>query len=136
MREEKRLADERKRNEQKLADEKRRQAEQREQQRLRDEKAAAARREADERARMAKRPAMAPGPYDASQFMKYCIKYDKFYATQEEYDSHFARWKERSKYVEEQRLAPGEAEAGPERAGGFERRGGRGAGPRVGGVKS
>ena len=43
--------------------------------------------------------------------MKYCIKYDKFYATQEEYDSHFARWKERSKYVEEYNrgLAPGEA---------------------------
>ena len=48
---------------------------------------------------MAKRPAAAPGPYDASQFMKFCIKFDKFYATQEDYDSHFARWKERSKYV-------------------------------------
>ena len=105
------LADEKKRNEQKLADEKRRQAEQREAQRLRDEKAAQARREADERARMAKRPAAAPGPYDASQFMKFCIKFDKFYATQEEYDSHFARWKERSKYVEEYNrgLGPGEA---------------------------
>ena len=56
-------------------------------------------------------PAAAPGPYDASQFMKFCIKFDKFYATQEEYDSHFARWKERSKYVEEYNrgLAPGEA---------------------------
>ena len=30
--------------------------------------------------------AAAPGPYDASQFMKFCIKFDKFYATQEEYD--------------------------------------------------
>ena len=30
---------------------------------------------------MAKRPAAAPGPYDASQFMKFCIKFDKFYAT-------------------------------------------------------
>ena len=60
---------------------------------------------------MAKRPAAAPGLYDASQFLKFCIKYDKFYATQEDYDSHFARWKERSKYVEEYNrgLGPGEA---------------------------
>ena len=60
---------------------------------------------------MAKRPAAAPGPYDASQFLKYCIKFDKFYATQKDYDAHFARWKERSKYVEEYNrgLAPGEA---------------------------
>lgn len=108
LREDKRLADQKERDEQTAAEEKRRSEQER---RWRDDnaaaskreadRAAAARREADERARRATRPAAAPGPYDAAQFMKFCIKHDKFYATQEDYDAHFARWKERAKYVEE-----------------------------------
>ena len=119
MSEEKRLADERKRNEQKLADEKSRQAEQREAQRLRDEKAARRAARPTRAPAWRKRPAAAPGPYDASQFMKFCIKFDKFYATQEDGDVHFARWKERSKYVEEYNrgLGAGRGEARAERAG-------------------
>lgn len=108
LREDKRLADQKKRDEQTAAEEKRRSEQER---RWRDDnaaaskreadRAAAARREADERARRATRPAAAPGPYNAAHYMKFCIKHDKFYATQEDYDAHFARWKERAKYVEE-----------------------------------
>ena len=69
---------------------------------------------------MAKRPAAAPGaPDDASQFLKFCIKFDKFYATQEEYDSHFARWKNvRSTSRSTIGVWAGRGEARPERAGG------------------
>ena len=42
--------------------------------------------------------------------MAFCVKYDKYYETQDEYDEHFARWKQRDGQIEFQnrKAAPGE----------------------------